>query len=115
MYDANLRGLPKGYMFFSEVFGVDKNSDLFLFGVRKGDILLGKMLTSGIEDVTVLFLVKDKFIKLTETLTRNSLFVFVGALSGHSFISEEHINKSLEVLSNSSIKLFGDYNEKPID
>jgi len=47
MFDANMRYLPKGLVFFGEVHAVGGESPLVKFGVQTGDILLCTMLSIG--------------------------------------------------------------------
>ncbi len=47
MFDANMRDLPKGELFFAEVHGLKENSSLIDCGVKVGDILLCTMLSIG--------------------------------------------------------------------
>lgn len=47
MFDANMRHLPKGRLFFAEVHGLKENSSLLDYGVKVGDILLCTMLSIG--------------------------------------------------------------------
>lgn len=53
MFDANMKGLPKGVLFFAEVHGLKENSSLVDYGVKVGDILLCTMLSIGDENPRV--------------------------------------------------------------
>lgn len=47
MFDANMKHLPKGRLFFAEVHAVREKSSLYQAGVRSGDIVLCTMLSIG--------------------------------------------------------------------
>lgn len=44
MFDANMRHLSNGLIFFAEVFSVKKDSSLHKFGYRENDLVLCKMI-----------------------------------------------------------------------
>lgn len=50
MFDANMRHLPNGSIFFAEVFTVKKDSRLGKFGYNKNDLVLCEMLDNDEEN-----------------------------------------------------------------
>ena len=50
MFDANMRHLPNGLIFFAEVFTVKKNSSLGKFGYNKNELVLCEMLDNDEEN-----------------------------------------------------------------
>mgnify|MGYP003631518827 CR=1 FL=1 len=52
-FDANMRGLPKGTLFFAEVYMCRGNSELFEQGIRADDVLYCEMMSHCNDDPTV--------------------------------------------------------------
>lgn len=89
MFDANMRHLQKGKMFFAKVHYCT-NTTLHYVGVRGGDIIKCEMLSDSTENPRVKFYFGNGTFETTHDAEfEGCLIVYEGNLDGTGFIDEE--------------------------
>jgi len=89
MFDANMRQLPKGKMFFAKVHYCT-NTTLFDVGVRGGDIIKCEMLSNSNENPNVKFYFGNATFETTHDAEfEGCLVVYEGNIDGTGFIDEK--------------------------
>ena len=88
MFDANMRHLPKGRKFFCKIHYID-DGDLYLKGVRGGDIIECEMRRFSPENPLVTFKISGCNLKIREEDTGDSWIVYEGNVDGTGFICDK--------------------------
>jgi len=89
MFDANMRHLPKGRLFFAKAHYCD-NTTLHKVGVRAGDIIRCEMLSSSHENPSVKFYFGNGTFETTHDAEfEGCLIVFEGNQDGTGFIDDD--------------------------
>lgn len=99
MFDANLRGLPKGREFFAKVHWCEEGCSLYQVGMRKGDLFRCKMLSDCEEDPEVVFYFGNGVFETSDSKSgKNSFLIYEGNIDGTGFIDEESRVKAMKML-----------------
>lgn len=90
MFDANMRHLKKGKLFFTKVHSCSEGCEAYDNGVRSGMIIACKMLSDEHENPAVMFSFDGKDIELDhKNGLIDSWFVYEGNQDGTGFICDE--------------------------
>jgi hypothetical protein len=89
MFDANIRHLPKGKIFFAKVHYC-LGTKLYDVGVRVGDIIKCEMLSNSTENPSVKFYLGNSTFETTHDAEfEGCLVVYEGNIDGTGFIDEK--------------------------
>lgn len=103
MFDANLRYLPEGTVFFAKVHHIKDKNSLYDHGVRADNILLMRKLTDDNENVAVTVYLEDKEFEVhcsfdDEFSYYSSAFItYEGNLDLTGFINDISLEKSKRI------------------
>lgn len=90
MFDANMRYIPKGRVFFAKVHWIDKGIGFDLFDVKEGDILKCEMLNDDNENARVKFIFDKGSFEISNDCDDNDGFiVYEGNIDGTGFIDKK--------------------------
>lgn len=98
MFDANMRGLPKGKKFFAKADSVDRLGKLYALGLRKGELVLCHMLNSDNENPLVDLTINGKTISVSDESEKYyTRLVYEGNQDLSDFICDESKFKAFEI------------------
>ena len=99
MFDDNMRYLPKNFEFFCKVHSCTEDSEMFDLGVRRGDLILCKMLSYETKDPDVLFkLASGDFITSHRKQNHGVWIAYEGGVTGGGFIDKKSRDEALSIL-----------------
>ena len=99
-FDANMRNLPKGKLFFAEVYSCTKGSDLYEYDIRKGDLLYCEMRSHCSEDPVIC--IKTTYsgnIMTWDSIDTDLVWlVYAGNVDGTGFICDVTRDKARQLM-----------------
>lgn len=99
MFDANMRHLPKGMMFFAKIESIKLDCELFNLGARRNDIIKCEMLDECHDDPRVRFFISSKeHVFEHRNHWRQFWAVYAGQIDGGDFINDEDRAKAMAVM-----------------
>ena len=99
-FDANMRNLPKGKLFFAEVYSCIKGSDLYEYDIRKGDLLYCEMMSHCSEDPVVCIKTDYSGNIMTWDSKDTDLvwLVYTGNVDGTGFICDSTRDNAMQLM-----------------